>query len=106
MMVPGYTFVCSHGKIVKLREVTAMGSVFSPINAIVALLRVEHETRTTWVRSMFVISCPDWSDSILLGITCILDRRYIDDLYTLLKIDRRLITSANLLRIIEVQWAI
>ena len=46
------TYICSYGKVVQLRRVTAMGWIISPVNAIVALLCIEHQTRHSWLGSL------------------------------------------------------
>lgn len=48
------TYIRSYGKVVQLKQVTAMGWIISPVNAIVALLRVEHESRTSWLSELLI----------------------------------------------------
>ena len=48
------TYIRSHGKLVQLRCVTAMGWIFSPVNAIVSLLRVEYASRSSWLSELLL----------------------------------------------------
>ena len=69
-------FVCAYNKLVRLKAVTAMGWIISPINAIVALLRVEYESRNEWIPNML---CNEFTESQINSIDIAVDARYIDD---------------------------
>ena len=93
------TYVASHGVICRLRTVTAMRWVFSPINAIIALLRCEYQSQHSWLGELLLPVLPALHPD---AAACCLDKRYIDDLYSMILVDRRYVSRRELLLIIEV----
>ena len=85
----------------QLREVTAMGWVFSPINAIISLLRVEYQSLTTWLPDLLIAALYHFDADLIDAATCVLGRRFINDLYDLIAVEKRLCSAADIIKIIQ-----
>ena len=76
-----------------------MGWVFSHITAILALLRCEFQSRHSWLSELLLPVLHTLHPDVA---ACCLDKRYIDDLYNMILMDRRYVSYQELLLIIEV----